>query len=265
MCYGGFLSGGDGESGAVVLASSSASMGGGSGSTSMDGLRTKRASPQMAVRELGPNLAVFSEALAAEGSVVNYSANSDGSVAVVYNHQGVPFKGSFEVPSSVHKILMNEFCLLATTVPRVLGPMQVMAQSCQNELAKLRMAEVQSRCGITGSAGDVIVAGSLRGLPVDVWADLFTEYGISNPPGADRTEAAKLIEMISDVWQTCYEGKYDGKADAVLAKGHEIKYRSHYKSIPMRALSGVTVRTGTARSKANGIEWKYNTTHGGWR
>ena len=52
----------------------------------MDGLRTKRASPQMAVRELGPNLAVFSEALAMEGSVGNYSANSDdpgGSVAMV--------------------------------------------------------------------------------------------------------------------------------------------------------------------------------------
>jgi hypothetical protein len=56
-----------------------------------------------------------------EGPVGNYSANSgdsDGSVAMVYNHQDVPFKGSFEVPSSVHKILMNEFYMLATTVRR---------------------------------------------------------------------------------------------------------------------------------------------------
>jgi hypothetical protein len=176
---------------------------------------------------------------------------------MVYNHLDVPFQGSFEVPSDVHKILMNEFYMLSTTVRRELGPMHRMAQSSQYEVSQLKMAELQSRRGITGSAGDVIVAGSLRGLPVDVWVGLFEKYGISNPPDDDRAETAQLIEMLSDIWQKCFEGKDDGKTGAT--KGHEMKYRSHYKSILMRSLSRVTVRTGTARSKDNGIEWRYDT------
>jgi hypothetical protein len=67
---GGFVVGGGAASGTLVVVPSFASTSGGSGSASVGALRTKRRTgKKMVVRELGSNLAVFSEALAAEALV----------------------------------------------------------------------------------------------------------------------------------------------------------------------------------------------------